>query len=64
MAECEQPMREALGAAPNSEVRTFEGFNRLMQPAQTGRPAEYSTTETTLDPDVLDVVAQRLTTTT
>ena len=54
----------ALDAAPNSEVRTFEGFNRLMQPAQTGRPAEYSTTETTLDPDVLDVVAQRLTTTT
>jgi len=55
-------MREALDAAPNSEVRTFEGLNHLTQPARTGRPAEYSTTETTLDPDVLDAVAQRPTT--
>ncbi|WP_181783210.1 alpha/beta hydrolase family protein [Pseudonocardia pini] len=60
-AQSEQPMREALAAAPGSEVRTFEGLNHLMQPAQTGSPAEYSTIETTIDPTVLDAVTQWLT---
>lgn len=63
-AQSEQPMRDALAGAPGSEIRTFEGLNHLMQPAQTGTPAEYATIETTIAPEVLDAVTTWLRATT
>lgn len=61
-AQSEGPMRAALARAPGSEVRTFPDLNHLMQPAQTGSPAEYATIETTIAPEVLDSVTRWLTT--
>lgn len=52
----EQPMRDLLAGNPDATVRTFDGLNHLMQPANTGLPGEYATIETTIDPGVLDYV--------
>ncbi|WP_214406025.1 alpha/beta hydrolase family protein [Pseudonocardia lacus] len=41
---------------PDATVRTLPGLNHLMQPAQTGSPAEYGAIETTVAPEVLDLV--------
>jgi fermentation-respiration switch protein FrsA (DUF1100 family) len=57
----EGPMRENLAAAPDATVHTFPGLNHLMQPTATGKPSEYSTIETTIDPAVLTYVTDWLT---
>jgi len=60
--QSEGPMREALAAAgnPDATVITFPGVNHLMQPALTGGLDEYGAIETTIDPDVLEAIAQWL----
>jgi pimeloyl-ACP methyl ester carboxylesterase len=45
-----------LAGKPDVTIRTLPGLNHLMQPATTGAPAEYAAIETTLDPQVLDLV--------
>ena len=50
------PMGELLAADPDATVRVLAGLNHLMQPADTGRPAEYRSIETTLAPELLDTV--------
>ncbi|MFC4126430.1 alpha/beta hydrolase family protein [Nocardia rhizosphaerae] len=57
----EGPMRANLAAAPASTVHTFPGLNHLMQPTETGKPSEYATIETTIDPTVLTYVTDWLT---
>ncbi|MGW6123046.1 alpha/beta hydrolase family protein [Nocardia sp. NPDC055165] len=57
----EGPMRENLAAAPDATVHTFPGLNHLMQPTATGKPSEYATIETTIDPAVLTYVTGWLT---
>ncbi|MFD3425540.1 alpha/beta hydrolase family protein [Nocardia fluminea] len=57
----EQPMRDNLAAGPGATVHTFPGLNHLMQPSATGKPSEYSTIETTIDPAVLTYVTDWLT---
>ncbi|MGY0500833.1 alpha/beta hydrolase family protein [Nocardia sp. FBN12] len=57
----EPPMRAALAADPDATVHTFPGLNHLMQPSATGKPSEYSTIETTIDPAVLTYVTDWLT---
>lgn len=49
-------MRALLADNPKATVHTFEGVNHLMQPAVTGMPDEYASTETTTDPKVLDYI--------
>ncbi|TCJ99314.1 alpha/beta hydrolase family protein [Nocardia alba] len=56
----EPPMRENL-AATDATVHTFPGLNHLMQPTATGKPSEYATIETTIDPAVLTYVTEWLT---
>ncbi|MGO4612553.1 alpha/beta hydrolase family protein [Nocardia sp. 2YAB30] len=51
-AQSEQPMRDHLAADPDATVHVFPGLNHLMQPAETGRPSEYSSIETTISPEV------------
>ncbi|MFC4374937.1 alpha/beta hydrolase family protein [Nocardia halotolerans] len=59
--QSEQPMREYLAGAPEATVHTFPGVNHLMQPTETGKPSEYGTIETTIDPAVLTYVTDWLT---
>jgi len=61
-AQSEGPMREALAAAGNDDaiVVTFVGLNHLMQPATTGLVEEYGNITTTIDPIVLETVADWL----
>lgn len=47
---------ELLSGNPDATVLTLPGLNHLMQPADTGSPAEYATIETTVAPEVLDLV--------
>jgi pimeloyl-ACP methyl ester carboxylesterase len=51
-------IREALGNSPstNVTVRRLDGLNHLLQPAQTGTPAEYGRIEQTVAPEALDLV--------
>lgn len=51
-------LREALGASPSPDVtvRQLDGLNHLLQPAQTGTPAEYGRIEQTVAPEALDLV--------
>lgn len=53
--------RAALAANPDATVHTFPGLNHLMQPTQTGNPAEYAAIETTIAPEVLTYVTNWLT---
>ncbi|GAD81817.1 alpha/beta hydrolase [Nocardia asteroides NBRC 15531] len=57
----EPPMRANLAGAPDPTVHTFPGVNHLMQPTDTGKPSEYATIETTIDPAVLTYVTDWLT---
>lgn len=59
-SQSEGPMRAALAGNPDATVQVFDGLNHLMQPAQTGSPAEYATIETTIDPVVLTAVTDWL----
>jgi pimeloyl-ACP methyl ester carboxylesterase len=54
-AQSEPVLRSLLAANPDATVQTFPTLNHLMQPAGTGSPSEYATTETTIDPTVLDL---------
>ncbi|MFD3591511.1 alpha/beta hydrolase family protein [Nocardia sp. NPDC058640] len=56
----EPPMRAALAGDPDATVHTFPGLNHLMQPSQSGKPSEYATIETTIDPAVLTYVTDWL----
>lgn len=55
-AQSEPPARALLAADPDATVQVFDGLNHLMQPADKGLPSEYSTIETTIDPQVLSAV--------
>ncbi|MET9216275.1 MULTISPECIES: alpha/beta hydrolase family protein [unclassified Nocardia] len=57
----EPPMRANLAGDPDATVYTFPGVNHLMQPTETGKPSEYSSIETTIDPAVLTYVTDWLT---
>lgn len=59
-AQNDPVMRRLLADDPDATVRTFEGLNHLMQPADTGLVDEYATIETTIDPVVLDAVTDWL----
>lgn len=52
----EPAMRALLAGSPDSTVETLPGLNHLMQPATTGGIEEYATIDTTIDPQVLDLV--------
>lgn len=41
---------------PDVTTRTFPGLNHLMQPTTTGAVTEYGTIETTIDPQLLELV--------
>lgn len=43
-------------AAPQAEFAVISGISHLLQPTETGSPAEYARTEITIDPRVLDTV--------
>ena len=53
-------MKATFAAARNRDVtlRTFPGLNHLFQHARTGAPAEYSTIEETMAPEVMNATAQ------
>lgn len=53
-ADHHPPLRELFGH--RADMRVFEGVSHLQQPAKTGLPQEYATTELTVDPRVLDAV--------
>ncbi|MFE1591884.1 alpha/beta hydrolase family protein [Nocardia sp. NPDC058705] len=57
----EPPMRAALTGDPDATVHTFPGLNHLMQPSAEGKPSEYPSIETTIDPAVLAYVTDWLT---
>ncbi|MFC6012933.1 alpha/beta hydrolase family protein [Nocardia lasii] len=57
----EAPMRAALAGDPQATVHTFPGLNHLMQPSADGKPTEYPSIETTIDPAVLTYVTDWLT---
>ncbi|MCO1655396.1 alpha/beta hydrolase family protein [Pseudonocardia humida] len=54
--QSEPVLTELLADNPDATVRTLPGLNHLMQPSATGAPAEYATIETTVAPEVLDLV--------
>jgi uncharacterized protein len=60
-AQNEPVMRTLLAAGPDATVRTFPELNHLMQPATTGGFDEYGTIDTTIDPQVLDLIRGWLT---
>lgn len=45
-------------ACPQADCRELPGLNHLFQPCKTGGLSEYATIETTLDPSVLDLIAE------
>lgn len=57
------PLRAALRLAGNDDVtiEVFDGLNHLLQPAMTGAIEEYAQIETTIAPEVLDLVTTWLT---
>jgi uncharacterized protein len=57
----EPRMRTLLAGHPDATVRTLPGLNHLMQPAGTGGFDEYGSIDTTIDPQVLDLVRSWLT---
>ncbi|GGN71740.1 alpha/beta hydrolase family protein [Nocardia rhizosphaerihabitans] len=61
VSQNEEPMRANLAGDPDATVYTFPGLNHLMQPTETGKPSEYATIETTIDPAVLTYVTDWLT---
>ena len=55
-AQSEPALRAALAGNPDVTIRTFPGLNHLMQPTATGDITEYGSIETTIDPQVLELV--------
>ncbi|MGH4025744.1 MAG: alpha/beta hydrolase family protein [Pseudonocardiaceae bacterium] len=53
-------LRDRFADHPDATVRTFPGLNHLMQPAKTGSLDEYAQTETTISPEVLDLITDWL----
>jgi uncharacterized protein len=53
-------LRARLADNPDVTIKTFPGLNHLMQPATSGAPTEYATIETTLAPEVLDLIIRWL----
>jgi pimeloyl-ACP methyl ester carboxylesterase len=60
-AQNEPALRGALADNPDATVHTLDGLNHLLQPAISGNPTEYASIETTLAPQVLDLVGSWLT---
>jgi pimeloyl-ACP methyl ester carboxylesterase len=54
--QSEPALRTLLAGNPDVTIRTFPELNHLMQPATTGSLSEYPTIETTISPEVLDLV--------
>jgi pimeloyl-ACP methyl ester carboxylesterase len=50
-------IRRALASNPSAQVEEIPGVNHLFQPAKTGLPAEYASTEETIAPAVLDRIS-------
>lgn len=50
-------LHEALEDNPDVTIKVIPGLNHLLQPAETGLPAEYAQIETTTAAEVLDLVA-------
>jgi len=46
------------GANPNYKILEMPGLNHLFQKAESGAPAEYSTIEETISPEVLDIITK------
>lgn len=44
------------GVAPHAEFVVISGISHLLQPTETGSPAEYARTQITIDPRVLDTI--------
>lgn len=59
-AEQSLPRAVALLSGPDATVLTLPGLNHLMQPADTGSPTEYADIQTTVAPEVLDLVTRWL----
>jgi fermentation-respiration switch protein FrsA (DUF1100 family) len=59
-AQNRAPVEEALSASesPDVKIRTLDGLNHLMQPADTGLPGEYRSIETTMAPEALERIAE------
>lgn len=55
-AQSEPAVRAALAGNPDATIRTFPGLNHLMQPTTSGAVDEYGVIETTIDPQVLELV--------
>jgi hypothetical protein len=55
-AEQSAPRAVELSGSPDATVLTLPGLNHLMQPADTGSPAEYARIDTTVATEVLDLV--------
>jgi pimeloyl-ACP methyl ester carboxylesterase len=55
LAEIEKALRA--GGNADVTVKELPGLNHLFQPAKSGLPAEYGKIETTLDPQVLELIA-------
>jgi pimeloyl-ACP methyl ester carboxylesterase len=55
--QSEPVLRTLLANNRDATIQTFPGLNHLMQPTTTGAVTEYSTNETTVAPEVLDLVS-------
>jgi fermentation-respiration switch protein FrsA (DUF1100 family) len=57
--QSEGPLRELMREASNEDatIVVFDGLNHLMQPAETGGIEEYGQIETTIAPEVLELLA-------
>jgi uncharacterized protein len=60
-SQSESVMKDLLADNPDATVVTLEGLNHLMQPATTGGLEEYAQIETTVAPEVLELVTSWLT---
>jgi uncharacterized protein len=59
-SQSESVMKNLLANNPDATVQTFEGLNHLMQPAMTGALEEYAEIETTIAPEVLELITSWL----
>lgn len=55
-SQSESVMKDVLAHNPDATVKTFAGLNHLMQPATTGALEEYAQIETTIAPEVLELI--------
>jgi fermentation-respiration switch protein FrsA (DUF1100 family) len=59
-SQSEPALRTRLADNPDATIRTFPVLNHLMQPATTGSLDEYAQIETTVSPQVLDLITDWL----